>query len=90
MFIKLTEENDGGAKYSRYILIKHISSIATGYDNQGSIVGLLNGVDHDVDETPAEILQLINQAKFSDLLNEEIAKPIKIVKKSSKRKARVK
>ena len=84
MFVKLTSMYDDVPE-PIYIVIDYITHIKVGgVDSKGSIVFTNCGSDNDVVETPEKILQLINQAKFSDLLDKEIATPTNIIKRSNK------
>jgi len=74
MFIKLTEVD---IKETVYVTISKIGYLYFDQDSEYTKIELDNDSRLFVKETPEEIFQLINRAKFSDLLDQEITKPIK-------------
>jgi len=74
MFIKLTEVN---FESHVYVVIDKISYLYFEKDEEHTKVELNDDNQLHVQEKPEEIIELINRAKFSDLLDQEITKPIK-------------
>jgi len=74
MFIKLKEID---SNCFVHIMIDKIAYLCFNEHGDNTSIGLGYENRLFVKEKPEEIIELINRAKFSDLLDQEIAKPIK-------------